>query len=738
MRAALIKDHGESIAVKYTAEEFPEERAMAHANARHDLLIERVSAQTTLIVSDGTRLDAGRKHPNLCLTVFVETIPPPSIRPVAVRDTLYTDTVQLSFECEGITALDRAVGILRQTAEGSHWVTELWMKSLKDEVLMAAMLLSADFPEFRLVVRDSRTAFVPQKLTKEKKLELVYRWMYANGSEMVSNLYPFRHVTVESKFDFGKIEAIANAEDMENFLDGVSRLEIKGHFYLQDTVSQTLLKTIDNDRNALWDPVSPYALALDRASIVSGQNIKFIDLDRAIMKRIAKTREEDIRLPETPITKDQVEVSTFSNLSLVLRVEAMLKLAEILSGRPRIDGAVVEDFNEYHAISSSRIDRKQPIRVPLPLSAAPPLLFSRKPLPLMRMEKEGTIFKTLIAPSMPLKLTLPPPIPFQGNLLIFPVCWMGRYSGSEEDARVSTLSSEQDSKSPRLCDTVFAMGERLMCVLAESETDRKVIAEMWWRARIEYAARPDFYTLTTAADVAAIDRHFSLALSGNSDLHELQNEENSKKFADIPFDDDATLTSLPVDAWIARCVAKRVSTGVYERYFKTNLALFEFEGRDPVPVSVSFDRLLVPRERIPHVSVDGADSVAMLLIDYYVARDWDRRYDDVFTAVRTLPFLGELDWHFPTGEGVKAEIQDEHTLWLTLPTGSQAREYARGVEERLRTRCDFIRIGKTAVAILVFQRQIAVRIAFEKEDEAAKSTTENEKEKKADEGKKKK
>lgn len=798
LRDRLINDAGYSIAVRYSSEEFPEDNALAEANLRHEIMSERVKSKTSVIITnihDENDLVSKKHRPHLGLIVHVEDLrwqdngkfqeiddetgdylSRKSISTsvaVAKRGKVYLSTGgKLQFEMPGDTEVEQIAFLLRKCCQAKEHMESLFeviVMQMTDEMIMMVSLISADFPTSDVVLRCADALFAPRLISANRKLDFVYRFMFERGTERVTFLEQTAGIiSAYDLLDFSELEKAKTAleiyEEAKKIISpGVSGNIEKPDLVGKDISSSVLRMKYRSETNRVW------RFWIDCDSGRTHDSVPFSPVE--------STSAGFFPSYMTPSTVFDVE-SGFK------RVAGMLYYAGLLSAKERVEPFILEDY--MHILKTNekvlKVEKKHPIRQrpTQNIRLTPPdiSVFLRIPKSLVKTQRIS---------GEELRVSIPPPVFVTGTVYcFFPICWLGRYA-DERDFEI-TIQSEEERRLKKFfdCDRIFAMGERILCLVVdtrqfsfEDEENIEFLAKSWMRARTKHAREE----MVTPEEVRMIDLRFMISYSAGAatDFHEATVEKTAKILTDVSVSlSDAEILEIVLDPWIAQCVMSRVSKEKYETEFRDKIGLFEFEGREPLPLPTTeakvtsapsktietekksdandvskifkstkettesdnkesksetsnedtkvdakienkihaksfpshpYYQYMSPVQHTPTFA-KGKDTLPLLLIDLFV-RNWDAFPKLVLEALINLPFLNELDWHFPVTQGMKIELIRK-TFWIILPLKSQAEEYARFAEERLRTKSDYIRIGAVGV-VLMLPEHFTVKLGYEKE-----------------------
>lgn len=261
-------------------------------------------------------------------------------------------------------------------------------------------------------------------------------------------------------------------------------------------------------------------------------------------------------------------------------------------------------------------------------------------------------------------------------------------------------------------DSLFCYGQRILFIqipleVFDKDEEKSALAVAFLSVRDAF---PQYEPVTNAESVMIATRH----LEGLDVGSYIENRTKSmqKELTGIRIH-GKDATRVTTDSFTSRCVYKRVPRGTYFRHYLNHIGMFQFEGRMSKPdLGLQTEDKLTLQKKVSK-SASGFDTVPFLILDMIV-RDW-KRHKRVFECLEVFyEVLSQLDWHFPVGEGMKVEM-DMTTIWIYFPTKKDADMYKKVVEGRLKTRSDYIFVGRRGVSISI-PNTYAIKLAYESDE----------------------
>lgn len=451
VRSRICKNHPKAIARHYSRADVPHEAARAAANHRHDAALARVRAATRVLISD-TGVDADA-YPGVATVVYAGCVPhlplvlPP--KPAEKRaasatrffsfargeptawtwaaDVAERPTTHVGPDLAPVQLLNRLLrGFLRRAEEmrdtkntgddySLGWIHVIVEGTMRNDVMMMLLLLSADKPRACVALSDDECLFIPHLVGKvDVCTSIVYRSMYVDGCAEIRYLDPVRIGFESDSSGFGDIES-ADVERPSS---------IEGLVNLVKTVAAD---TRGNFSTSTPTPQVTVGVAQHPGATYSPADVFLCDAAAIRPLRIADTQTESAD-PIPTVKPGEIYAGLFDATGVLRRFYAMAYYASYLSGSAR------KSLRTLAAVLETNGVRVEPAVVP-PLPRFAPAAPRFEPI----VDAYGSDGNEKIRNgAVAVRMTdLPPPIAFSADGVVrycYPVCRLGRYTDSSDFA----------------------------------------------------------------------------------------------------------------------------------------------------------------------------------------------------------------------------------------------------------------------------------------------------------------
>ena len=469
VRSRICKDYSTAIARHYSRDDVPHEAARAAANHRHDAALARVRAATRVLISD-TVVDANA-YPGVATVVYAGCVPhlPLALPPKPDENRAAPAPRFFSFahgeptawtwaanvaerpathagpDLAPVQLLNRLLrGFLRDAKASREagmakkanteyifgWIHVIVEGTMRNDVMMMLLLLSADEPRARVALSDDECLFIPHLVGNAKACtSIVYRSMYIDGCADIRYLDPVRIELKSDSSGFGDIEsADVEKSDSIDALAGLIKTtaaNTRGNFSAHNPASEATVGVAQHP-GATYSPADVFLC--DAAAI------------RPL--RISDTQTKSVHAVST-VKPGEIYAGLFDTTDVLRRFYAMAYYASYLSGSAR------ESLHTLAAVLETNGVRIEPAVVP-PLPHFAPAARSFEPI----VDAYGSDGKEKIRNgAVAVRMTdLPPPISFSADGVVrycYPVCRLGRYTDSSDFAYAALRRGELPSHANR-------------------------------------------------------------------------------------------------------------------------------------------------------------------------------------------------------------------------------------------------------------------------------------------------